>query len=82
MNVVAEGIETVEQYAFLNEQECDEIQGYSFSAPNDAEAFKHLLQSKQWINYQKIESQREGNVLFYRSMQNGLKTIAMMYESS
>ena len=33
MKVVAEGVETAEQYNFLKEHECDEIQGYLISKP-------------------------------------------------
>jgi diguanylate cyclase (GGDEF)-like protein/PAS domain S-box-containing protein len=50
MNVVAEGVETAEQYAFLKEQKCNEIQGYYFSRPIDAEEFVHLLKNKQLLN--------------------------------
>ena len=49
MNVVAEGVETAEQYAFLKEEKCNEIQGYYFSRPIDAEEFVHLLKNKQWL---------------------------------
>ncbi|MCR2805442.1 sensor domain-containing protein [Paenibacillus soyae] len=43
MNVVAEGVETAEQYALLKELQCDEIQGYYFSRPLHVEAFAKLL---------------------------------------
>ena len=39
LTVVAEGVETEEQLAFLRGQRCDEMQGYLFSRPVYAEAF-------------------------------------------
>jgi len=43
MGVVAEGVETREQLAFLREQGCPEGQGYYFSRPVLAEEFPQLL---------------------------------------
>jgi diguanylate cyclase (GGDEF)-like protein len=50
LNVVAEGVETAAQEAFLKEHRCDRLQGYLFSTPIPAplfEAFfrRHLQQS-------------------------------------
>ena len=45
--VVAEGVETAEQFAFLRRQHCDEGQGYHFSRPVSAEEFVTLLKTKQ-----------------------------------
>lgn len=39
MSVVAEGVETLEQFMFLKIAGCDSIQGYYFSRPVSAEAF-------------------------------------------
>jgi EAL domain-containing protein (putative c-di-GMP-specific phosphodiesterase class I) len=36
-SVTAEGVETQEQLAFLNNQNCDMLQGYLFSRPATAE---------------------------------------------
>jgi diguanylate cyclase (GGDEF)-like protein/PAS domain S-box-containing protein len=41
--VIAEGVETREQLAFLQTQRCDEGQGFQLSYPLSAEDFEHLL---------------------------------------
>jgi len=41
--IVAEGVETREQMAFLRALGCDQLQGYLFSAPVTAEAFAAML---------------------------------------
>jgi diguanylate cyclase (GGDEF)-like protein/PAS domain S-box-containing protein len=43
LRVVAEGVETAAQHSFLCKHDCDEIQGYYFSAPIPAEALTVLL---------------------------------------
>ena len=43
LNVVAEGVETREQIDFLRQHECQELQGYFFSRPVPADAFRQLL---------------------------------------
>ena len=44
--VLAEGVETPEQLAFLNEQRCDIYQGYIKSKPLPADDFLKLLQTE------------------------------------
>jgi diguanylate cyclase (GGDEF)-like protein/PAS domain S-box-containing protein len=39
LKVIAEGVETAEQLAFLRECQCDEIQGYYFSTPLSVQEF-------------------------------------------
>ncbi len=50
MKVLAEGVETEEQRAFLEAHNCDEIQGYLFSPPVTVEEFNRLLSVKQEKN--------------------------------
>jgi diguanylate cyclase (GGDEF)-like protein len=45
LRVVAEGVETPEELAFLRADQCDEAQGYYFSRPVPAEQFARLLKS-------------------------------------
>jgi EAL domain-containing protein (putative c-di-GMP-specific phosphodiesterase class I) len=44
MSVVAEGVETADQIAFLKEIGCDLYQGYYCSKPLDADSFAQLVQ--------------------------------------
>jgi diguanylate cyclase (GGDEF)-like protein len=46
LRVVAEGVETLEELTFVNENNCDEIQGYFFSEPITSEKFTQLLQTE------------------------------------
>jgi EAL domain-containing protein (putative c-di-GMP-specific phosphodiesterase class I) len=50
LTVVAEGVETEPQLAFLREHRCDEMQGFLFSRPVSAERFQELL----------VENRRQG----------------------
>ena len=43
--VIAEGVETAEQLIYLQQHECDEMQGYYFSKPVDANTFARLFSS-------------------------------------
>lgn len=43
MNVVAEGVETLEQLEILKSYKCNTVQGYLFSKPVPADAFAELL---------------------------------------
>ena len=45
MRVVAEGVESAEELAFLRDQKCDEAQGFLFSEPLPPEQFARLLAS-------------------------------------
>ena len=47
LKVVAEGVETEEQAAYLRSIGCDMAQGYLFSRPVDEEAIREMLEKKQ-----------------------------------
>jgi EAL domain-containing protein (putative c-di-GMP-specific phosphodiesterase class I) len=44
LNIIAEGVETLEQLAHLRQQQCDEIQGYLVSRPQPAHELSKLLE--------------------------------------
>ena len=43
LRVIGEGVETQEQFAFLERQKCDYIQGYLFSPPQSVENLESYL---------------------------------------
>jgi len=43
MCVIAEGVEDVQQFNYLQALQCDEIQGYLFSKPIPAEEMEKFL---------------------------------------
>lgn len=43
LNVIAEGVETMEHVSFLSEHHCTEMQGYYFSKPLPVEQFEEFL---------------------------------------
>jgi EAL domain-containing protein (putative c-di-GMP-specific phosphodiesterase class I) len=49
LNVIAEGVETHAQLAFLAENDCDEIQGYLLSKPLDGKALKDFMQGPRML---------------------------------
>lgn len=50
MNVIAEGVETMEQLSYLRKMKCDEMQGYLFSRPVPAAEMTRLLQNGEGLD--------------------------------
>ncbi len=50
LTVIAEGVETEEQLAFLRRQQCDEVQGHLFSRPVPAEECARLLREGRCLS--------------------------------
>lgn len=58
LKVVAEGVETERQTQFLNENNCDYIQGYYFSKPETTEKVLAMLET-QFYNSRKVKNEDE-----------------------
>ena len=62
MRVVAEGVETVDQLAFVHAHRCDAIQGYYFSRPVTAEAMSGLLRQGARLSFEVPEPRGDARV--------------------
>jgi EAL domain-containing protein (putative c-di-GMP-specific phosphodiesterase class I) len=60
MTVVAEGVETAEQHAFLRNHACDEMQGFLFSRPLPPRELAELLQSMPLLASPPLQPKAEG----------------------
>jgi diguanylate cyclase (GGDEF)-like protein/PAS domain S-box-containing protein len=50
LEVIAEGVENAAQYAFLKRNHCDEVQGFYFSAPVDADALARMVREGRGLH--------------------------------
>ena len=48
IDVIAEGVENLEQLIFLDQNHCDQVQGYYFSKPLSKEDFEDLFKDNSW----------------------------------
>lgn len=56
LNVIAEGVETLEQLNFLKQLNCNEIQGYFYSRPIPANEFSELYKNKVKLDDKPVSS--------------------------
>ena len=63
--VIAEGVETKEQYDFLKKYDCDMIQGYFFSKPCQAEKVVEIFSNKMILALAR-KPMNDDNVRFIR----------------
>lgn len=54
LKVIAEGVENEEQMSFLRAHHCDEIQGYYFSKPLEADDFAKKLRSTSFLQWDSL----------------------------
>jgi diguanylate cyclase (GGDEF)-like protein len=59
MTVVAEGVETAEQHAFLRDHRCDEIQGFLFSKPLPPRELEKLLRTEPLLASPPLQPESE-----------------------
>ena len=59
LNVIAEGVETEDQLAFLLSHHCDRIQGFLFSKPVPAEDFTRLIKKEHKLSPEILKRAKE-----------------------
>jgi len=70
IQVIAEGVETVEQLIFLEENQVDDIQGYYFSEPIRAQALSDVLNNNDNLYKEQFELLENNKAMHVKSTQH------------
>jgi diguanylate cyclase (GGDEF)-like protein/PAS domain S-box-containing protein len=66
LNVIAEGVETEEQLAYLRHHNCDQIQGYYFSRPVPVKELERMLREEKKLPVPHLSDARKSQSLALR----------------
>ncbi len=73
--VIAEGVETEEQYLTLKAMGCDIVQGYYFSRPVPKDDFSKLLEKRSRIKVPKLPGRRRNHTSISKALTNDYERI-------
>jgi hypothetical protein len=73
--VVAEGVETEEQYLVLKAMGCDMVQGYFFSKPVPPEAFDHFLIERANVTVEMTPSEKKTYMSISKALTSDFESI-------
>ena len=77
--IVAEGVETAAQHAYLRRYQCDEMQGYYFSKPLPADEFAILLREERRLAAPQDEAAAQQTLLLLDDEPNVLAALARLF---
>jgi len=81
LTVVAEGVETTAQAAYLRARGCDQLQGYLFSRPLPAAELEHLLREGRCLTLPQHDAAAGANTLLLLDDEpNSLKALERVFQ--
>jgi len=79
MRVVAEGVETAAQSAYLRRNHCDELQGFYFSLPLPADAVPELLRRRYLTQPEEMVADVERTLLILDDDENTRRSLLRLF---